>query len=329
MGAVGSIIDSTEAATLSFAQNVWTEFDTVAQTPVLVVATIALMITGYLLLTGQLSLQASQFFPRLFRWFVVVTLLLNMPLLLDYVYPLVTAVPEAIAQFLVAQTAAGSTSGAIGMIESVYGAGFEAAAQVWNKSGVLDFSSHVISGLLLVTALALAVVASVLLILSKLATGILLAVGPFFFLLRLFDSGKGLFEGWLRQLLSFAVIPIFVYSLIGLNFTILTAGHTQLTASTALGEPTLQAVVQFGLVAIVNLVLLTQVVTWAGGVGGGIALAVSAGGIISGASTAARVASGAARVTQRAYTAGAPVAVAAAAAAGRNVMKNVSRGSGF
>ena len=329
MGAVKSIIDSTNTATAAFAGSVWTEFDAVAEAPVVAVATIALVITGYLLLTGQLSLQPSQFFARLFRWVIFVTLLLNMDLLFDEVYDLLIDVPEAIAGFLVARTRAGNIDGALGMLETVWSTGFSEAGKIWNKAGYLDLSAHVISGMLIITAMALAVVAGVLLIVSKLATGILLAVAPFFFLLRLFDWGKGLFEGWLRQLLSFAIIPIFVYSLIGLNFEILSQAAVQLVTADGDPLPTLQAVVQFGLVALVNLVLLTQVVTWAGGVGGGIALAVSAGGIISGATTAARMASGAARVTQRAYKAGAPVAVeAAAAATGQNVIKNIGRQAG-
>jgi type IV secretion system protein VirB6 len=47
-----------------------------------------------------------------------------------------------------------------------------------------------------------------LLILAKLMLGLLLAIGPLFVGLLLFDSTKGFFEGWLRTSLGFALVPL-------------------------------------------------------------------------------------------------------------------------
>ena len=310
MGALASVVEATETATLAFAQGVWTRFDTAAETPILAVATLALVVIGYLLLTGQLSLAPGQFFPRLFRWVFLLAMLLNMDLIFPWAFRLVTEVPNAVAVFLLGGSPIADEDAVIGLIESVMFAGIDAASKTWLSAGWADISMHVISGLLLVTGLVLAIVAAVLLMVSKLGVGILLAVGPFFLILRLFDVGKGLFEGWLRQLLTFALIPVFVYSLIALNFSILDAASTQLTnALSTLGVLTFTAIVPYLLVAIVNMVLLTQVMGWAGGVGGGIALAVSAGGVMSGVSTAARFGMA---TSQAAQKAAAPLAAAAA-----------------
>ena len=327
MGALGSVVQATETATLTYARDVWTRFDTAAETPVLAVATLALVVIGYLLLTGQLSLQAGQFFPRLFRWVVLVALLLNMPLIFDRAFNLVTAVPNAVAVFLLGSGPIANEAAVIDLIEKVMNAGIDAASKIWANSGYLDITSHVISSMLLSSGLILAVLAAVLLMVSKLGVGILLAVAPFFLTLRLFDVGKGLFEGWLRQLLTFALIPIFVYSLIALNFTILNAAYGQL--NTAVASPaglTFTAAIPYLLVCSVNMILLTQVMGWAGGVGGGIALAVSAGGVMGGVATAARIGMAGGRATQKAVSAGAPIAAAGALAAGRNVMRNLGRG---
>ena len=326
MGALGSVVQASETATATYARDVWTRFDTAAETPVLAVATLALMVIGYLLLTGQLSLQAGQFFPRLFRWVFLVALLLNMPLIFDRAFNLVTAAPNAVAEFLLGAGPINNEAAVIDLIERVMNAGIDAASQIWEDSGYLDITSHVISSMLMVSGLILAVLAAVLLMVSKLGVGILLAVGPFFLTLRLFDFGKGLFEGWLRQLLTFAIIPIFVYSLIALNFTILNTAQAQLTTAVAsTAGLTFTAAIPYLLVAMVNMVLLTQVMGWAGGVGGGIALAVSAGGVLGGVATAARIGGAAGRATQKAVSAGAPVMAAGAVAASRNVMRNIGR----
>ena len=47
-----------------------------------------------------------------------------------------------------------------------------------------------------------------LLILAKLMLGLLLAIGPVFVGLLLFDTTKGFFEGWLRTSLGFALVPL-------------------------------------------------------------------------------------------------------------------------
>ena len=99
MAAVRSIIEATEAATELYVVNVWTSFDIVAEPLVLTVATISLAVLGYLMFTGQVTMQMHQLLPRLFRWAIVLALLLNMPALYTLVYPLVTDVPDALAAF--------------------------------------------------------------------------------------------------------------------------------------------------------------------------------------------------------------------------------------
>ena len=326
MGALGSVVQASETAIAAYAQNVWQRFDTAAETTVVAVATLALVVIGYLLFTGQLSLSAGQFFPRLFRWVFLVVLLLNMENIFPWAFRLVTEVPNAVAVFLLGSTPLADEDAVIGLIESVMTAGIDAASQIWTEATFYDIGLHILSGLLLLTGLVLAVLAAVLLMVSKLGVGILLAVAPFFLILRLLDVGKGLFEGWLRQLLTFAIIPIFVYSLIALNFGILTAAAAQLTtAAASAAGVTFTAAIPYLLVAIVNMILLTQVMGWAGGVGGGIALAVSAGGVAAGVSTAARLGMTAGQATQRAGAAAAPL-LGAGAAAARNAMKGFGRG---
>ena len=326
MGALGAMVTATHTATATYAEDVWNRFDTFAEGPILAVATIALVITGYLLITGQLSLAAGPFFSRLFRWVVMVAVLLNMPGIFDWSFRLVTQVPNAVAVFLLGTTSPVSDEGeVIDLIEDVMNAGIEGASAIWAESGYLDLTSHIISGMLFLTGLILAVLAGVILMVSKLGVGILLAVAPFFLLIRLLDIGRGLFEGWLRQLMTFALVPVFVYSLIGLNFTILNAAHVQLTAAIGAGDLSFTAAVPYLLVSIVNMVLLTQVMGWAGGVGGGIALAVSAGGVAAGVATAAKMGMAGSRATQKAVSVGAPVVAAGATSVVRNVARNLGR----
>ena len=313
MGALGSVVEATETATATYARDVWNRFDTAAEAPIVGLATLSLVVIGYCMLTGQLRMTAAQLFPRLLRWAIILVLLLNMPLLFDWSFEVVTDIPNGVAVFLLGGGPVSDEADVIDLIEDVMTAGVRAASTIWTDASWSDIGSHILSGILLLTGLILAVLAAVLLMVSKLGVGILLAVTPFFLGLRLFDFGKGLFEGWLRQLLTFALIPIFVYSLIALNFNILTAAHTQLTAASATATGvTFTTAIPYLLVAIVNMVLLTQVMGWAGGVGGGIALAVSAGSVFAGIDSMRRLGAATSSATQKATKAAAPLAAATA-----------------
>ncbi len=56
---------------------------------------------------------------------------------------------------------------------------------------------------------------------TKIVLGLLLAVGPIFIALMLFQSTRGLFEGWLRASLAFALAPLAITVILGLDLTVL------------------------------------------------------------------------------------------------------------
>jgi type IV secretion system protein VirB6 len=64
------------------------------------------------------------------------------------------------------------------------------------------FSMNISALLALLTTLGVVLVA-------KIVLGLLLALGPLFIALLLFDNTRGIFEGWLRASLAFACLPLF------------------------------------------------------------------------------------------------------------------------
>ncbi|MDR3508368.1 MAG: type IV secretion system protein [Caulobacteraceae bacterium] len=63
---------------------------------------------------------------------------------------------------------------------------------------------------------------------SKIVLGVLLATGPIFLALLLFETTKGLFEGWLRAALAFAFAPLAVTFLLAVILAILEPSLAQL-----------------------------------------------------------------------------------------------------
>ena len=56
---------------------------------------------------------------------------------------------------------------------------------------------------------------------AKIVLGLLLALGPVFVAFLLFDSTRGVFEGWLRAALAFAFMPLFATLALVLQLTLL------------------------------------------------------------------------------------------------------------
>jgi len=75
--------------------------------------------------------------------------------------------------------------------------------------------------LMLIAAVILLLSSLGVLLACKVVLGLLLAAGPIFIACVLFDSTRGLFEGWLRASLGFAFAPLAVTLLLGLALNLL------------------------------------------------------------------------------------------------------------
>jgi type IV secretion system protein VirB6 len=84
--------------------------------------------------------------------------------------------------------------------------------------------------LLLTSAVVLLVSSLGVLLASKIVLGMLLATGPIFIALLLFDSTRGVFEGWLRASLAFAFAPLAVTLMLGVALTMLEPSLQQVEA---------------------------------------------------------------------------------------------------
>ena len=133
-----------------------------------------------------------------------------------------------------------------------------------------------IIGMRIVVAI-LAAIVMLLVVLSKIGIAILLAIGPVILIGLLFDATKGWFEGWFKQLMTFALIPLFAYVILAFVISIMQAPLAIDPRSMRINEAVFQVAIPTIIVGIIAVLLFTQIQSIASQVAGGIALNTQAG----------------------------------------------------
>jgi type IV secretion system protein VirB6 len=129
-----------------------------------------------------------------------------------------------------------------------------------------------------------------LIVLSKVILGLVIALGPLFIALLLFDSTKRFFESWLGQALNYLFVFALVVSAVNIMFALWTPQLNYALANSAAGFSALIPMIIVGGAAFI---ILMQVPALASGLAGGVQLGTL--GAIGWAGHKARSAIGAAR----------------------------------
>jgi len=228
-------------------------------------------IVGYLLWMGRIELSRSELLTRLLQMTVIFVFVTHIDVLDRFVYRVATDVPGAIASSMVAAT--GLASGSVNQtLDEIFVNGVKIGGRVLDQAGVTDFGTVLLGFLIIAVVLIALIPVAFVLMLSKLAVGVLLGLAPFVLPLYLFTATRGLFEGYVRQLLGFALIPTMIYALLGLVLGMVNTVSAALVNESSTGVPAISTVAPYVLVLLVVGFLSLQVVSWSSGIAGSLAL---------------------------------------------------------
>lgn len=229
------------------------------------VATIYVMALGYLYLTGKVAEPLEAGLKRL----GLIALVLGSGLQLWlYNSVVVDTFYNAPTQLAAAVVGAGDP---VTTIDAIWNAGGEVAGQLWARAThFYDVGFYIAGFLVWVLVGVLCVYAMFLIALSSVALAVLLALGPLFIGMLLFDSTRRLFSAWLAQLSNYALITVLTVMVSALLLKIVQSFATQ-TAALGSAITTVDAIDMVLASALVFLVLL-QVIPIAAGLAGGVSL---------------------------------------------------------
>jgi type IV secretion system protein VirB6 len=233
---------------------------------IVTLSTVYLMVWGYLHLTGRVEEPFANGLKRIVVLAVVLGVALHLWLYNTAIVDTFYTAPAQLAAAVV------GSADPVGTIDAIWQQGGAVAEQLWDKGGVFggDFGYYLAGGVVWLLIGLLCVYAMFLIALSSIASAVLLAIGPLFIALLLFDSTRRYFEAWIAQLATYALISILTVLVAALLLQIV-ASYAAQTAARGAAILTVDAL-DMVLVSVLVFLLMRQIMPIAAGLAGGLAL---------------------------------------------------------
>jgi type IV secretion system protein VirB6 len=230
------------------------------------VAVIYVMVWGYLHLRGKVDEPVVTAAVRLLTIVAVFGIGLRLWLYHSVIVETFFVAPSELAARLV------GASNPVTVIDTIWDRGGTVAGLLWDKGGLLtgDVGFYVAAAAIYGLVGFVCVYTMFLIALSRIALAVLLALGPLFVVLALFDATRRFFEAWLHELANYALVAILTVMVAALMLDLVEAYAVQTAArgSALLTVDALDLALAAGLV----LLVLRQVLPMAARLAGGLAL---------------------------------------------------------
>jgi type IV secretion system protein VirB6 len=233
---------------------------------VVTLAVIYVMIWGYLHLTGQIQEPFVTGVRRLITLAVILGLALNLWLYNQLIVDSFFNAPAQLDASIV------GVYDPVGTVDQIIDSGSDTGGALLQKGGVLNgnFAFYLAGVAVYIIVGITAIYTIFLLSLSHIALSILLALGPVFIALTMFDTTKRFFESWIAQLSNYAFITVLTVLASALMLTVLSTAAQQALAQG--GGISIAMAARVCMAAGLTFLVMRQVMPMASGLASGIAL---------------------------------------------------------
>ena len=219
------------------------------------VLTLFIVLFAFALLTGRTNIGVRSLVPRMMTLGLVLTFATSWLAYQSVVWNLAVATPDYLAGVL-SGTRGSATDLFAQKIDVVFLAVQEASA------GAQDISTFSPAGMMWFGALLFMLGTVGLLVTTKIALGVLVALGPLFVVMALFNGTRGLFTGWIKGLTMCALAPLFAVLGGSIMLEMAVPILAALTATPGQVDP--QAAMGFFMIGAVHVALMVLVLKVAG-----------------------------------------------------------------
>lgn len=194
-GAMTSYVANTSADVIAFLTPIFTS---------LLIIWIA--IWGYMTMFGRSQEPLQEGVFRIIRIGFIMALGLTVGTYNGVTVDFLAGWPQTLAS-IVTGTPTGTSAA---QLDGLFSQVFAVAEAAWDKGGIMNgnFGMYLISWGILLVGGGLCLITAFFILLSKVMTTVLLAIGPVFIVLLLFQSTQRFFESWLGMVINFGVILV-------------------------------------------------------------------------------------------------------------------------
>jgi type IV secretion system protein VirB6 len=266
MGFFGEFERWLNALLTNYLSNTLATVVTTLRPAVITLAALYVALWGYLQATGAIEQPFIAGLKRIGTIAVVIGVGLQLWLYHEAVVDTFFTAPGQLAAAVV------GAGDPVTIVDQILFTGGDAAQALLEKGGLFDGNlAYTLAGYFVYVLIGVtAVYTMFLLCLSRVALSVLLALGPLFFAMLLFDSTRRFFEAWTAQLANYAFITILTVLIVSLLLQLVTTAAAQASAAGAAIQ--IAQAVRLCLAAGLILLILRQVMPMAAGLARGIAL---------------------------------------------------------
>lgn len=185
--------------------------------PLRVGLTLYIVLYGIAIIRGAVREPVLDFAWRSVRLVAIVTLATNADTFRTYVTDLFNdTLPREVGNSI---AGAGLSMSSGQPFDQLLNKGIAVATQIYEQSGLTNIAPALIAAILMVFTAAAGFLQFAVMLYAKVGLSLVIALGPIFVALALFEATRPFAEAWTRQLVNFVVLQVLVIALIGLMLT--------------------------------------------------------------------------------------------------------------
>ena len=250
------------------------------QTPLRTAVTLYVVLYGIAILRGTIREPVMDFAWRSVRLVAIVALATNASTFHEYVTGLFfESVPKEIGNAIVG-SGLDTSSGA--PFDKLLNKGIEVAQKIYDQAGITDIAPALIAGILLVFTAVSGFLQFAILLYAKVGLAVVIALGPIFIALMLFQATRPFGSAWTRQVANFVILQVLVVALVGLMLTTVSGFVDKYGANATSGGQLIVGAVAISAILGLAAYIALQLPEIASGLaGGGAALTARSAGAIA------------------------------------------------
>lgn len=285
-----SLINTSDNIAHDFVINGYAELVSDYRTAILSLAGLAIIIFGYAVLNGWVQLSHAEISKRLLIMGFALALALHWDMFSEYIYNFLTVAPDQIGMSLVKSIPGSSYSdqnSLFGALQDFFNKGMKYGDDVWVLGSFLKgtIMPFLWAGLMWLMTILFAGIALAELIIAKFSLAILLVLSPLAIPMIMFQATKSaIFDGWLKGVITFALVPIFVMASVTLSLMLDGNILQDVYNSIHGGSLSITDLAPYILCTLINIILVLKATFMAANMAGGMSTGIggAVGGFIAG-----------------------------------------------